>query len=173
MTLDELRQAMPFASAEHAAMFVGPLTLAMQKFSINTPKREAAFLATITHESGSLRYMREIADGSAYEGRADLGNTQPGDGVRFPGRGPGQITGRKNYELCGAALGLDLISNPELLERPVEGSASAAWLWEHKNLNGLADAERFGTICRLWNGGYNGLDDRIQHYIRARKALGL
>lgn len=173
MTLDELRVAMPFASPETAAVFVGPLTLAMQRFSIITPKRQAAFLAQICHESGSLRYVREIADGSAYEGRADLGNTQPGDGKRFPGRGVGQLTGRANYQLCGAALGLELLTQPELLEQPIPACASAAWFWDHKNLNGLADSEKFFTISKIWNGGINGMDDRIINYMHARKAVGI
>lgn len=172
MTPDELRAAMPHAG-HRADLYAEPLTAAMQEFGIITAKRQAAFLAQLAHESGSLFYVREIASGSDYEGRKDLGNTQSGDGVRFPGRGLLQITGRINYLNCGNALGLDLIAHPELLEQPSPACRSAGWFWQTRDLSGLSDAEKFGTICRLVNGGYNGLDDRIKHWLIARRALGL
>lgn len=172
MTPDELREMMPYAGTR-AEIYAEPLTLTMVEFQIDTPKRQAAWLANLAHESGSLRYVEEIASGTAYEGRKDLGNTEPGDGKRFKGRGFGQVTGRENYRLCGIALGLDLIANPELLEQPLPAARSAGWFWKVKNLAPLADADKFGSICRLWNGGYNGLDDRIQHWLRIRRCLGL
>jgi putative chitinase len=73
------------------------------------------FLAQIGHESGYLQYVQELASGKAYEGRADLGNTSPGDGVRYKGRGLIQITGKRNYALAGLALDLPLLEKPELL----------------------------------------------------------
>lgn len=172
MTPDELREMMPYAGTR-AEIYAEPLTLTMVEFQIDTPKRQAAWLANLAHESGSLRYVEEIASGTAYEGRKDLGNTEPGDGKRFKGRGFGQVTGRENYRLCGIALGLDLIANPELLEQPLPAARSAGWFWRVKNLAPLADSDKFGSICRLWNGGYNGLDDRIQHWLRIRRCLGL
>jgi putative chitinase len=172
MTPTDLTEMMPFAGPR-AAIYAEPLTITMAEFLIDTPKRQAAFLANLAHESGSLRYVEEIASGDAYEGRLDLGNTQPGDGRRFKGRGLPQITGRDNYRKCGAALGLDLITNPELLEQPVPATRSAGWFWHVKNLAPLADADKFGSLCRLWNGGFNGLDDRITHWLRIRKVLGL
>ena len=96
-------------------MFIQPLNDTMDEFGITTPARQAAFLAQVCHESGSLHYTRELADGTAYEGRADLGNTEPGDGPRFRGRGLIQVTGRANYRACGTALNLDLIGHPEML----------------------------------------------------------
>lgn len=169
----QLKAAMPFATDANIARFVQPINDTFDRFSISTPMRQAVFLAQIAVESGSLHYVREIADGSAYEGRADLGNTEPGDGRRFPGRGLGQITGRKNHMLCGIALGLDLLAQPELLEQPENAALSAGWYWSTHGLSGLADARKFGTACRVWNGGINGLDDRIEHYCYARKALGI
>ena len=68
----------------------------MEKYQITTPLRRAAFLAQLAHESGELKYMEEIASGEAYEGRKELGNTAPGDGKRYKGRGPIQLTGRFN-----------------------------------------------------------------------------
>jgi len=163
---------MPFA-VSRAATYAPLLTAAMVEFQIDTPRRQAAFLAHVAHESGSLKYVREIADGLAYEGRVDLGNTRLGDGKKFKGRGLMQITGRANYGACGEALQLDLLTLPELLEEPAGACRSAAWFWHSKNLNKFADTDQFGALTRRINGGYNGLDDRIQHWLRARKILGL
>lgn len=169
----QLKAAMPFASDDNIARFIQPINDTFDEFSITTVQRQAVFLAQITVESGSLRYVREIADGSAYEGRADLGNTEPGDGRRFPGRGLGQITGRRNYTVCGLALGLDLVAQPEQLEQPGPAARSAGWYWRTHNLAAVADAGKFGTACKLWNGGWNGIDDRITAFLNARKALGI
>jgi putative chitinase len=170
MTPDQLRRIMP-QSGPQADLFAQPLTDAMAEFDINTPRRQAAFLAQIAHESGQLRWVREIASGAAYEGRADLGNTQPGDGVKYKGRGLLQITGRANYRECGKALSLDLIGYPELLESAVNASRSAAWFWASRSLNTLADSNRFGAISKRINGGFNGLDERLQYWIDAREVL--
>jgi putative chitinase len=145
----------------------------MERYEINTPRRQAAFLAQIAHESGSLRYVEEIASGEAYEGRADLGNTEPGDGKRFKGRGLIQITGRTNYKAVGDALGFDFIKEPEKLELPGAASYSAAWFWDSRNLNRHADIDGFQTITRKINGGLNGYDDRLKHWEIAKKALGV
>ena len=145
--------------------------MTMAEFEINTPARQAAFLAQIGHESGQLRYVRELASGAAYEGRKDLGNTQPGDGVRFKGRGLIQITGRANYLKCGEALGLDLIADPELLEQPINACRSAGWFWESRGLNALADAGDFLRITKRINGGTNGLADRQALYESAQQVF--
>lgn len=163
---------MPLAGSR-ADLYAQPLSEAAAEFGINTPKRIAAWIAQIAHESGELRYVREIASGDAYEGRKDLGNTQSGDGVRFKGRGLLQVTGRANYSACGAALGIDLIADPEFLERPIPACRSAAWFWKSRSLNRFADSNEFGTLSRAINGGYNGLDDRIAYWLRARQAFGL
>lgn len=172
MTPQELAQCMPFAGSR-AVIFAEPLTKAMSEWLIYTAEDRAAFIAQIAHESGSFKFMRELADGAKYEGRSDLGNTEPGDGRRFHGRGPLQVTGRANYLRCGQVLGLDLISNPELLEQPGPGCRAAGWYWRSRGLSELAQRDEFGEITRRINGGYNGLDDRIKHWLRARKALGL
>lgn len=168
----QLQAIMPLASARITS-FIQPLNDAMDAYQINTPKRQAAFLAQIAHESGELRYMRELADGKAYEGRADLGNTHPGDGPLFRGRGLLQVTGRNNYSRCGIALGLDLLTHPELLEQPDGACKSAGWFWRGHGLNELSDTDKFGTITKTVNGGYNGLDQRLAYWLRARTALGL
>jgi putative chitinase len=172
LTASQLSAAMPYAG-ERVPIYVEALNHAMLEFGIDSPQRQACFLAQVAHESGSLRYTREIADGSAYEGRKDLGNTHVGDGPRFKGRGLLQITGRANYEKCGFALARNLVSDPTYLETPMGASRSAAWFWSAHGLNELADSESFGAITKRINGGYNGLDERFRYYLRIRKVLGL
>ena len=170
--LDQLQVIMPNNSGR-ATTYVYPLNEAMLKFAIVTAKRASAFIAQVAHESGELRYVREIADGSHYEGRADLGNLQPGDGHRYVGRGLIQVTGRTNYLAAGAALGLDLVTHPELLEDPTNAALSAAWYWKTHGLNELSDTDSFGAITHKINGGYSGLDARIGYWLRARRASGI
>jgi len=172
MTPFQLKAIMPSAGNK-ADLFAGPLTDAMAKFGIDTPKRQAAFLAQIAHESGQLRYVKELASGQAYEGRQDLGNVEPGDGPRFKGRGLIQCTGRSNYVKCGFALGLDLIANPELLETPENASLSAAWFWYNNDLNRYADRGDFTTLTKRINGGTNGLADREHFWKLAKEVLGV
>ena len=169
MNLDQLQQIMPHAG-ERAAVFLDSLNAAMEEFSINTPLRQAAFLAQIAHESGSLRYVKELATGSAYENRKDLGNIKAGDGPSFKGRGLIQITGRTNYENVGIALGLDCVNHPELLESRANACRSAAWWWKEHGLNELADVGEFCKITRRINGGYNGEAERLRYY---QVALGV
>lgn len=142
------------------------LNNAMTEFGVTD---HAMFVAQLAHESGEFRYVREIASGLAYEGRKDLGNDEEGDGRRYKGRGYLQITGKANYRECGAALGLDLVAHPELLELPVLAARSAGWFWQSRKLNGLSL-----TACtRRINGGLNGLDQRRAYYLKAREVLGL
>ena len=126
-------------------------------------------------QSDQLKYMREIwgptAAQARYEGRVDLGNTQSGDGPKYRGRGLIQISGRSNYKTCGEALGLDLINQAELLEKPQHACMSAAWFWATRGHNTLADEGKFETITRRINGGLNGLADRQMLYARALKVL--
>ena len=156
-----------------------PLNDAMAMYSINTYKRMAAFLAQIGHESGRLVYTREIWGPTAaqrgYEGRADLGNTHPGDGQKYRGRGLIQITGRANYRAVSKALGINFEEHPELLEQPEEAAMSAGWFWHSRNLNVFADEgseSGFKAITKRINGGHNGLEDRIYLWKRAAKVLG-
>ncbi|MCF5226658.1 glycoside hydrolase family 19 protein, partial [Pseudomonas syringae] len=148
---------------------------AMSKYQIVTPLRIAAFIAQVGHESGQLRYVREIwgptTPQRGYEGRKDLGNTVAGDGSKYRGRGLIQVTGRANYEESGEALGLDLIDHPELLELPQHAAMSAEWFWHRAALNSLADKGDFLTITRRINGGTNGLADRQVLYARALEVL--
>ena len=174
ITEQQLLRILPNAGRQ-AGVFVPVLNTAMSRFAIVTPQRITAFIAQVGHESGQLRYVREIwgptAQQAGYEGRADLGNTVKGDGSKYRGRGLIQITGRANYAACGEALGLDLINQPELLEQPQHAAMSAAWFWSTKGLNTLADKGEFVKITRRVNGGVNGLEDRQRLYVQAQKVL--
>jgi hypothetical protein len=126
--------------------------------------------------------MEEIASGAAYEGRSDLGNTQPGDGKRYKGRGPIQLTGRKNYRRFGRLLGLDLENEPTLAAQPENGFRIAALFWKLGGLNELADKLTlkkndagdkivFAKITKIINGGHNGLPDRFKYFSVAKQVL--
>ncbi len=132
------------------------------------PLRLAHFMAQLIHESGSFRYMEEIASGQAYEGRADLGNTQPGDGKRYKGRGPIQITGRANYRRYGRKIGIDIERHPEIAAVPSIGLQLALEYWDSKDLNALAEADDVVGITKKINGGINGLDDRKAHLAKVK-----
>ena len=100
-----------------------------------------------------------------------MGNTTPGDGWKYRGRGLIQITGKNNYRACGEALGLELIAQPELLEKPQHACMSAAWFWASNGLNTLADAGKFDAITQRINSGQTGAADRQALYARALKVL--
>jgi predicted chitinase len=167
-----IREMMPNAGKRLDA-HLPYIALALEKAAIDTPLRIAAFMAQLAHESGEYRYMEELADGSAYEGREDLGNVMPGDGVKYKGHGPIQITGRANHMVCGQALKLDLVNYPRLICLPQNGTASACWFWNSRQLSKLADREWFRVTTRIINGGFNGWNDRLQYYQRNREILGL
>lgn len=165
-----LLSAMP-TSAVLADKFAPILEEYCERYAINTPLRLAHFLAQIAHESGSLRYVEEIASGKAYEGRADLGNTHEGDGPKYKGRGLIQLTGRANYEEYSKYSGIDYVTNPEWLKRPEDAVAVTCWFWGQRGLNKRADEDDLKGVTRRINGGYNGLADREQLLNRAKKVL--
>lgn len=175
MTPETLAKAMniPLARAQKWAT---ALTAAMEEGKINTRMRQAAFLAQIGHESGSLVYVKELGGPqyfAKYDGRKDLGNMQPGDGAKFCGRGLIQVTGRANYRTASQVLFGDerLLFSPELLEKPEWAAKSAVWFWSTRNLNELADADRFTDLTKKINGGTNGLEDRKARYRLALSVL--
>ena len=139
---------------------------------LNTPLRMAHFLAQAAHETDGFHTLQEYASGRAYEGRKDLGNTEPGDGVRYKGRGIFQLTGRANYRNFGDYLKLDLENNPMLASDPDVSVRIALAYWDWHKLNDFADMDDVKRITRRINGGYNGLESRIIYLQRAKKALG-
>lgn len=180
-----------------------PLNKTFEKYEINTPTRQAAFIGQCGHESANFKTLEENLNYSAkglmatwpsrfptieiatqfernpekiankvYGGRADLGNTEDGDGWRFHGRGLIQLTGRSNYTVCGLALDRPFAEQPELVLEPENACLSAGWFWNKRGLNALADAEDWTTMTKRINGGTIGLQDRINKIHKAMDILG-
>jgi putative chitinase len=203
LTENQLIAILP-RSAPLAATFAPVLNAAMAAYQITTPARIAAFIAQVGHESGQLTRFTENLNYSAEALRktwpvrfdADLavkyarqperiatvvygsrmGNSNPGDGWKYRGRGLIQVTGKSNYAKCGEALGVDLIARPELLEQPQYAAMSAAWFWGANGLNALADVGDISNIGSVINTGQrgnvpNGADDRLALYAKALKVL--
>jgi predicted chitinase len=175
----QIRQIMPNVSAAKVAQLLPHLNSAMVEYGIDSAARASAFLAQLAHESGEFRWMQEIWGPTSAQRRYEpvtelakrLGNTQPGDGKRFKGRGPIQLTGRANYQRFGQLLGIDLVADPEQAAEPEVAFRIAALYWASRGLNELADRQDFREITRRINGGFNGLADRIRYFDRARTAL--
>jgi putative chitinase len=192
ITLTQLKTIIPFAQ-KRAEIYLAPINAAIQEFSISTPARAAMWLANVAHESGSLRYALEIANGAAYNGRKDLGNTRPEaieiaaqhgltPGPMWRGRGLIQVTGYNNYRACSTDLYGDpmhLLHHPEILELPGAAARSAGWFWWRAGLSSFADDGDFDAVCDLINkgrktqavGDANGFEDRLAFYNRARQVL--
>ncbi|CAH56675.1 endolysin [Flavobacterium phage 11b] len=134
-------------------------------YHINTPLRLAHFMSQIEHESGGFKWLTELGGKSyfdKYEGRKDLGNTQPGDGAKFKGRGYIQVTGRYNYTRLSKDTGIDFLNNPDLLAQEVNAIVSACWFWSKNKINDLADKDDAKAVTKKINGGFNGLKDRLE-----------
>jgi putative chitinase len=145
---------------------------------LDTPLRLAHFMAQVTHESDGLKAMEEYASGADYEGRADLGNTQPGDGKRYKGRGPIQLTGRANYRNFGRDVGVDFESHPELVAFPSVGLWAGCRYWDGKKLNEWADKDDVLAVSRGVNCGSptskntpNHLAERKAQLAKAKKLI--
>ena len=161
------------AGVHRIPIFIDFLNSAMDEFEINTPTRMASFLAQVGHESGQLLYTHELASGEAYEGCKDLGNTSPGDGVKYKGEGLIQITGKNNFIAVMLDLGIDCVEHPELLGEPENACRSAAWWWKKHGLNEIADTGNFLLETKTINGGYNGEADRELLWARAKTTFGI
>ncbi len=173
-TKDKLSIVLPLAAESRIERYFEPLRTGMIKYGITSPLQMAHFIAQLGHESGSLLYCEEIASGDAYEGRRDLGNTEPGDGRRFKGRGLIQLTGRANYAAYSKYTGINYVGQPELLASDPQAAVDVAcWFWVDRGLPKLAEADDVKAVTRRINGGYNGLDDRMANLRRAKALLGL
>jgi putative chitinase len=181
--------------------WLAPLEATFAKYNISTSIRQAAFIGQCSHESGNFKILqenlnysaeglmktwpsrfptKEIADqyarqpgkiaGKVYNGR--LGNTSEEEAAKYLGRGLIQLTGKENYANCGSGIGVDLLSNPDLLTNPQYATLSAGWFWGKRGLNSLADTQDIETMTRRINGGLIGLDDRRAKISKALSVLG-
>ena len=171
MTPEQLHRIMPYASAANCARFSGHLVAAMDEFGIDTALRRAYFLAQIAHESASLATTSEYDTGGAYEGRRDLGNDQPGDGVKYKGHGLIQTTGKANHFRVADYFGVDRAAVVEWLKSPEGAARSAGLFWRDNNCNVSADADNIRANTRIVNGGYNGLSERVLRLGEAKSAI--
>jgi len=213
MTLQELVKAANI-SEDLAAVWISPLNRTFLEYRIDTPLRQAHFIAQVGHESNGFKSLRENlnysvegllknfsrariseADAKRY-GRTDkqpanqemianavyggdwglknLGNSQAGDGWKYRGAGLIQLTGRANFVKANKALNFDLVNRPErVAEDNLIAALAAGWYWEENGLNILADKDDMLAITKKINGGTNGLDDRKQRLVVAKKALGI
>jgi len=180
LTADALSVAMGgrLPIARYAELLPG-FAQAMVQADCTNVNRAAMWCAQIGHESAGLLYMEEIASGADYEGRGDLGNVVTGDGRRFKGRGPIQVTGRHNYTQLSkwahskgyVPTPTFFVDNPVALAEPRYGFLGAVWYWtvSRPTINQHSDAKDLRKVTQLINGGYNGLDDRQQRYDRCLK----
>ena len=195
------------AAPDVAARWLDAIVAAMARWEINTPARQAAFLAQIGVESDHLTAVVEDLDyrasalrvewpthftpeqaqqygrtpahaanqvmiaNLAYGGRNGNGASETGDGWRYRGRGLVQLTFRDNYRAAGAALGIDLEADPDLLLQPEHAAAAAGWFWKSHGCNELADGARFVQITHAINGGLNGYSARVALWTYAKRVL--
>lgn len=154
------------ASVRVTDELVRDLNFCLNRYRIDTPARICHFLSQVLHESGGLKWTKELASGSAYEGRKDLGNVKAGDGKKFKGGGFLQLTGRYNYQAFASH-----IKDSKILEIGVDYVASvypftsAGFWWMKNGMNAMADqGATVKQITKVVNGGYNGLADRTAYY---------
>mgnify|MGYP006278698139 CR=1 FL=1 len=203
ITQEQLKQIMKGISDEKAGKFAAAFSEMMPPFEIDTTTRQAHFLAQVAHETGNLRYLEEIGDGSAYENRTDLGNTQPGDGERFKGRGIIQLTGRKNYTLFQNYLRENVPefrsvnitdgNNPKKVAEDFDLACCAGgWYWKYARgkklleacdrddvfwvsvyVNGWARQKEEDRVYKDREKEPNNMKHRIECLKRAKRALGI
>ena len=178
-----------------------PLEDTFEKYEINTPKRQAAFIGQCAHESGNFKVLqenlnysseglmktwpsrfptKEIADQYARNPvkiagkvyNGRLGNANEEEAAKYLGRGLIQLTGKENYGNCGSGIGVDLLGDPDLLSTPEYAALSAGWFWNKKGLNSLADSSDIETMTKRINGGLIGLEDRKAKIEKAEQVLG-
>lgn len=201
ITKQILSACLPTAAHETVEKYLQPLIDTMSKYHIDTPLRDAHFIAQIGHESANFAATAENLNYSAkallsvfpkyftaetansfarqpekianlvYANR--LGNVLPGDGWRYRGRGLMQVTGKVNYAAISKDIGVDFVNHPELLEGTVYATECAGWYWNKHGINTLADLDDLVAVTKKINGGTNGLDDRAHRLELAKLAYNL
>lgn len=194
MTEDQLKEL------HIAPEWLPALESAFQRFEINTPQRQAAFIGQCQHESGNFKTLQENLNYSAKGLAATwpsrfaseeaaqpfhrnpekiankvysgrMGNMNEGDGWRYRGRGLIQLTGKDNYRLASDALGVDFVADPDLVLTREYAALTAAWYWNKRSLNKEADAKDYTGMTKKINGGTIGLADRVAHIDTALNVL--
>jgi putative chitinase len=181
--------------------WVDALNATFERFSIDTPVRQASFIGQCGHECGNFRILEEnlnyraealqklwpkrfdaakaqmcarnpkLIANTVYSSRMGNRDEASGDGYRFRGRGCIQLTGHANYYHAGQALGVDFVMEPDLVATPMYAALTAGWFWSTHKLNQFADVRDFKTMTKKINGGFIGLEDRIKHIEHAMQVL--
>jgi putative chitinase len=202
ITKDQLQSFFEDTDEEIIDKFVDPLNSAMERFEINTPNRIAMFLAQVGHESGGLVHVRENLNYKAeqlsrvfpkyfrdrdpndyarqpekianlvYGGRMGNGTEETGDGYKYRGRGLIQLTGHDNYNAFAHGVGMSIDEAVTYLETPEGAAMSAAWFWNSRHLNAVADSGDVVKATKLINGGSIGLQERTALYEEALEIFG-
>lgn len=148
------------------------LNACLHEFGITTKPRLRHFLSQTAHESGGGRFKKELASGADYEGRRDLGNTQPGDGPRFKGAGYIQLTGRANYQdFANFIHDPDVMQGVDYVAEKYPFTSAGFW-WKNNRMNELCDTNpSVLQVTKVVNGGTNGLEDRQMYYERCLHAI--
>jgi predicted chitinase len=178
VSAEELQKTMKTLSDQKANEMAPFLSLAMSRAEINTPLRKAAFIAQVAVETDSLTSLVERGTEEyftrMYEDNTNLGNTEPGDGPLFKGRGFLHLTGRWNYTAAGKALNLKLIDDPDVVETDLTVAAqTSAWYWRFRKGNAAADSGSIKKVTVMVNGGVNGLERRVEFYEKAKVVFGV
>lgn len=202
ISYETLNECFADSSEEDVLKYYEAFKYACDEYEINTPKRVAAFISQVAHESAHLTAVRENLNYSSqgllktfrkyftpalaskyhrkpemianrvYANRMGNGDEASGDGWRFRGRGLIQLTGRDNYTRFAADMEMTLDEAVEYLETPEGAMMSAAWFWDSRDLNTYADKGDIVTVSKRVNGGTNGLAERKEIYYHALKVLG-
>lgn len=167
MTFISVEQLRAFGWRNVTDTLVSELNSTLQRFDITTYDQIAHFISQCGHESGLGLYTKELASGSAYEGRKDLGNTQTGDGPRYKGGGYIQLTGRSNYQRFANFIGdQGVMQGVEYVATHYPWTSAGFW-WANAGMNAfIDDGATVEQVSRRVNGGYNGLEDRKKLHAR-------
>lgn len=178
-----------------------PLQTTFDKYKIDTPQRQACFIGQCAYESANFTALEEnlhyradtlirvwpthftyamalecaqnpekVAN-IAYADRMGNGNAASGDGWKYHGRGLIQLTGKNAYAACGTALGVDLLTDPDIAKTPDMACLTAGWFWDSRGLNALSDSEGYEQMTKRINGGTLGLGSRIALIEKAIKVI--
>lgn len=156
-------------------LIVDTLNETFKRYEIITTIEQNHFLAQVLHETMAFRHREEIWDGKGaqekYDTRVDLGNTPEvdGDGKLYRGRGWFQLTGKYNYRLASKEFDIDFVKDPNKASIYPYCGLIAGWYWKRKNIAVPALRNDIKAVTKLINGGYNGIDDRIQWFERCKK----
>jgi putative chitinase len=201
IALVQLQKIFPKTTVETLSKYVEPLIKVFKTYEINTPLRQAHFLAQVGHESGGFNFTKENLNYSAdallkvfpkyfnadsaasharnpqmianrvYANRMGNGDVVSNDGYNYRGRGLIQLTGKTNYTAFSKSVGLDLTKVVPYLETPEGAAMSAGWFWDTNKLNAKADTDNIQSVTKTINGGTHGIDDRMAILARAKTAL--